>query len=105
MEDSLEKIKEAENQATKIVEEANIEKEKILAGARKKALTMLEKTEEGAEIERNKSLEKMRKYLEEEKGRRVKSTENQIKKLKEDVEDKIDKESAFLYRKLLEMIE
>ena len=104
IEDSLEKVKEAESRADKILEEATHEKEKIIAKAKKEAMDVIEQAEQDAHKDREKLLEKLKKDLEEEKQKKIITTGNQVKKLKNDAKVKISKEVDFLYQKFLEVI-
>jgi len=104
IEDPLEKVKDAENRAAKLIEEASQEKEKIISEAKKKALNAVEEAEAYAIKEREKLLEKLRKELEEEKKKKLETNEFSIKKLKSDAKNKISKEVSFLYEKFLEAV-
>ena len=104
IEDSLEKVKEAESRADKILEEATHGKEQIIAKAKKEAINIVGESDEQSKKEREKLLEKLKKDLEEEKQKKIITTESQVKKLKNDAKVKISKEVNFLYQKFLEAI-
>ena len=103
-EDALEKVKEVEERAAKILEESTHDKEKIIADAKKKALDIMEEADASAKKEREKLLEKLRKELEKEKQEKMETAEFSIRKLKTDSKSKLSKEANFLYEKFLEAI-
>ena len=105
IENSLEKVREAENRAAKIIEDANQEKENIIAEAKKRALGIIEELEEQSRKDRAKLLEKLKKELEDEKSEKFETAEFSIKKLKADSKSKISGQVSFLYEKFLEAIE
>lgn len=103
-EESLEKIKAAENRAARLIESANEEKARIIAETRQKAIDVLEAAEARAQREREQLLEKQRKETEDEKQKDTMAMESRIKKLKADSRNKIAKEVEYMYQKFLEAI-
>ncbi len=94
--DSLEKIKEVEFKASKIIEKANEEKNRLITGAQKKALKISEENEKEMKKERELELKK----VQEEPYKKIKSKVQKIK-LKKGAEKKVQKELDFLYKKFM----
>ena len=97
--DSLEKIKEVEFKASKIIEKANEEKNRLITEAQKKALKISEKYEEEMKKE-----ELELKKVQEEPSKKQERKIKEIKKLNKDTERKIQKGVDFLYEKFMELV-
>jgi vacuolar-type H+-ATPase subunit H len=97
--DSLEKIKEVEFKASKIIEKAEEEKNRLITEAQKKALKFSEKYEEGMKKERELEIKKIQEEPSKKLERKVKKV-----KLKKGVENKMQKELNFLYKKFMGLV-
>lgn len=102
--ETLDKIKEAESKAARLLEEASEEKAKIIAEGRKKAIDILEQAEAQATKEREQMLEKLRKEIAVRKKERLKAAEDSIRKAGADSKERASKEVSYLYKKFLEEI-
>lgn len=101
---SLEKVKEAENGSAKIIDDANIEKTRILNEAKKKTIDILNGIEEHGAKEQERRLEKLKRDLIEERETLIRDMTDKIRNLKTDTKSKISKHVNSLFEKFLEAV-
>ncbi len=102
--DSLVKIKKAEEEAGKIIEKANGDKNKIIADAKRKAAEMLENNEQKMKEEREAQLKEVEGDFSKKQVEKTNETLEKIERMKIAADIKISKEAGFLYKKFVEMI-
>ncbi len=100
----MEKIKNTEAEATKIIERAQKEKLRLIEEAWEKTLEILKKQEVEMGRERELELKKVQEELAGQHENKIKKTSIMIEKNKNDAGKKIQKEVDFLYEKFMEMV-
>jgi len=103
-EPTLEKIKEAEAKAAEMVQQANEEKNRLVAEARNRASEIFERYENEMKEEREARIKIVRAELGEKQQKGLKIDTTKAEKIKREAEKKVQNEVDFLYQKFMEMI-
>ena len=103
-EPALEKIKDAEAKAAEIMQQANEEKNRLLAEARKQTGETFERYENEMKEEREVRIKIVRTELGEKQQKGLKIDTTKAEKFKREAEKKVQNEVDFLYQKFMEMI-